>query len=71
MQNAAHSGLFRNEGEYWTIAYGGLVCHLRDCSGLQHLAYLVRHAGTAVPALDLVAARRRAVPRFLCRARKN
>ena len=60
MQPTAHPDLFRNEGEYWTIAYAGLVCHLRDSSGLQHLAYLLRHAGTAVPALELVAARQHA-----------
>jgi hypothetical protein len=34
-------GTFRREGEYWTIAYAGVVVRLRDTKGLQYLGHLV------------------------------
>jgi hypothetical protein len=47
--------VFRREGEYWTIAFAGEVCRLRDSAGLRHVAYLLARAGEPVPATELVA----------------
>jgi hypothetical protein len=46
--------LFRQEGEYWTIAFGSEVCRLRDSAGLRYLAVLLRRPGLKVLASDLV-----------------
>ena len=46
---------FYQEGEYWTIAYGGAVFRLRDSRGLHCLAHLLRHPGQQIAALDLLA----------------
>jgi hypothetical protein len=48
------SGVFRHEGEYWTIAYEGAVCRLRDAKGLHYLAQLLRDPGREFHVLDLV-----------------
>ena len=57
----AAESVFRQEGEYWTIAYDGVVCRLKDIKGLHHLACLLRQPGTKVSAVELnaVAAGRR------------
>jgi hypothetical protein len=48
-------GIFRREGEFWTLAYRGLVCRLRDSKGLHHLARLLKRRGDRIAAVDLVA----------------
>src|SRR5262249_20463189 len=48
--------LFHQEGEYWTIAYQGKVCRVRDAMGLRYLAYLLRYPHRQIHVLDLVAA---------------
>ncbi len=35
--------LFRREGEYWTIAYQGSTCRLKQMRGLVYLAHLLRY----------------------------
>ena len=45
--------LFVREGEYWTITFDGKVCRFRDARGFQHLARLLRAAGTPIPASEL------------------
>ena len=40
--------VFLLEGEYWTIAYSGLVCRLRDSKGLRYLAHLLSRPGEYV-----------------------
>jgi hypothetical protein len=50
------NSIFRREGEYWTIAYGGIVCRLRDTAGLRCLAFLLGRPGARVAALELVRA---------------
>src|SRR5262249_60607064 len=37
--------VFRREGEYWTIAYGGTAIRLRDTKGLGYIACLLAHPG--------------------------
>lgn len=50
------SEAFRYEGEYWTLAYSGRVCRLRDAKGLHHIAQLLRRPGEHVTAIDLLGA---------------
>jgi pimeloyl-ACP methyl ester carboxylesterase len=47
---------FRREGEYWTLAFAGRLCRVRDAKGLHHLAHLLRRPGERVPAAELLAA---------------
>jgi non-specific serine/threonine protein kinase len=46
--------LFRPEGDYWTIVYGGRVSRLRDSVGLRHLARLLWNPYREFPAIDLM-----------------
>ena len=46
-------GLFRQEGDYWTVGYGERVFRLKDCLGLSFISYLLRHPGTEFHVLDL------------------
>jgi pimeloyl-ACP methyl ester carboxylesterase len=48
--------LFRSEGEYWTLAFAGRLCRVRDAKGLHHVAYLLQRPDEYVAALDLIAA---------------
>ncbi len=54
-QLGAHRGgsVFRLEGEYWTIAYNGVVCRLRDSAGLRYIAHLLRRPREKVAAAEL------------------
>jgi hypothetical protein len=52
----APQDVFRLEGEYWTIAYQGALCRLRDAKGLRYLAHLLLHPGQRYPASGLAAA---------------
>src|ERR1700688_3534417 len=45
--------VFRKEGEFWTVAYGGNAFRLRDSRGLGYLAHLLRHPGVEFHVLDL------------------
>jgi DNA-binding response OmpR family regulator len=47
--------VFRREGDYWTIAYGGSVFRLHDVKGLEYLARLLERPDTEIHVLDLVA----------------
>ena len=47
------SGIFRNEGEYWTVGYGGKSFRLKNTKGLGYLAPLLRHPGVEFHVLDL------------------
>ena len=38
----AASTLFRQEGEYWTLAFAGHVCRVKGTRGMQYLAHLLR-----------------------------
>ncbi len=48
-------GIYRHEGEFWTVAYGGHIVHLRETKGLGYIAYLLRHPNVEFHALDLFA----------------
>ncbi len=47
--------VFRREGEFWTIAYGGAVVRVRDMHGLHYIAHLLRHPAREFHVRDLVA----------------
>jgi hypothetical protein len=49
----ATQGIFRREGEFWTIACRGEVFRLRDVRGLAYIAFLLGHPGEEVHVLSL------------------
>ena len=50
----AQKGIFRKEGEYWTVGFGGKSFSLKDTKGLGYLAHLLRHSAAEFHVLDLV-----------------
>jgi len=52
-QRTTSSGLFRLEGDYWTIEFGTDAFRLRDAKGLRYLARLLASPGHEMLALDL------------------
>jgi hypothetical protein len=52
--SAPQGATFRREGEFWTLAYEGSVCRLKDARGLHYIAALLRHPGEEFHARDLV-----------------
>jgi len=67
---APSAAVFRREGDYWTIEYGGAVCYVPDSKGLGYLAALLRHPGKDVSVLELAGATDRD-PGEVERARQN
>ena len=49
----AAQGIFRKEGEFWTIACRGEVFRLKDVRGLAYIAYLLGHPGEEFHVLSL------------------
>ena len=47
------NGIFRKEGEYWTVGYRGKSLRLKDSKGLGYLAHLLRHPSVEFHVLDL------------------
>ena len=47
-------GVFRKEGEFWTLAYVGKLVRLRDAKGLGYIVHLLRNPGIEFHALDLI-----------------
>jgi hypothetical protein len=48
------NGIFRKEGEYWTVGYSNRAFRLKDTKGLAYLAHLLRHPAIEFHVLDLV-----------------
>src|SRR6266478_4637385 len=46
-------GIFRKEGQYWTVGYSGNPFRLKDTKGLGYLAHLLRHPAVEFHVLDL------------------
>jgi tetratricopeptide (TPR) repeat protein len=46
--------LFRQEGEFWTIAFGGPILRLQHTRGLAILSILLRQPGTDVHVMDII-----------------
>ena len=49
------AGVFRREGDYWTISYAGIQTRLKDIKGLRYIAQLLKVPGREVHVLDLAA----------------
>src|SRR5216684_1780803 len=49
----AGQGIFRKEGEYWTVGYGNRALRLKDTKGFAFLAHLLRHPSTEFHVLGL------------------
>src|ERR1700686_1788774 len=45
--------IFRKEGEFWTVGFGGKAFRLKDTKGLGYLAHLLRHPAAEGHVLDL------------------
>src|ERR1700736_5523129 len=50
---AVPKGVFRKEGEYWTVGYGKRAFRLKDTKGFAYLAHLLRHPSAEFHVLDL------------------
>src|SRR5216684_5967228 len=50
---AVQKGVFRKEGEYWTVGDGRKSFRLKDSKGLGYLAHLLRHPWAEFHVLDL------------------
>ncbi len=50
------AGVFRQDGEYWTIAFEGSELRLKDERGLAYIAYLLARPNEQIYALELAAA---------------
>jgi tetratricopeptide (TPR) repeat protein len=48
-------GVFRHEGDYWSVGFEGRTAHVRDLKGMRYLAQLLAHPGREFHVLDLVA----------------
>jgi DNA-binding response OmpR family regulator len=48
--------VFRQEGDYWTLAYQGSVCRLKDLKGLHYLAFLLARPGEECHVVAMVTA---------------
>ncbi len=48
-------GIYRREGEFWTVACGSNIVHIRETKGLGYIAHLLRHPNIEFHALDLFA----------------
>jgi hypothetical protein len=53
LPSEAGGNVFRQEGEYWTVVFDGVVVRLRDAKGLRHLARLLADPGREFHAVDL------------------
>ncbi len=50
--------VFRNDGQYWTVAFDGAESRLKHSRGLAYLAELLRHPDRELHTLDLAARHR-------------
>jgi tetratricopeptide (TPR) repeat protein len=53
--HAGAGAVFRRDGDYWTLAFGGRMARLKNAKGLHYIAHLLRHPGREFHARDLVA----------------
>jgi tetratricopeptide (TPR) repeat protein len=53
--DAPVANLFRQEGDFWTVAYDGVTIRLKDAKGLHYLVHLLRHPGQEFHALEIAA----------------
>src|SRR5271163_462225 len=51
--SSMQQGIFRKEGEYWTVGYGANVFRLKDTKGLGYIVHLLRNPTIEFHVLDL------------------
>jgi len=51
----AGEGIFRREGEYWSVGDDGTILRLRNTKGLRYIAQLLRSPGREVHVSDMIA----------------
>jgi hypothetical protein len=51
----AEAQVFRREGDYWTITYGGTTVRMRDAVGIHYLGWLLAHPNQPCAAEELLA----------------
>src|ERR1700758_1932468 len=49
----AQKGIFRKEGDFWTLGLGEKTFSLKDTKGLGYIAHLLRHPGVEFHVLEL------------------
>src|SRR5580704_2970829 len=52
--HASRKGVFRREGDYWSVGYGEKSYRLKDSKGLAYIAHLLRRPDVSFHVLDLV-----------------
>src|SRR5207244_7140628 len=52
----AGQGVFRREGEFWTVRFGEGTFRLKDTKGMRYVASLLARPGVEVHVMELVAA---------------
>ena len=52
----SRGNVFRSNGDYWTVAFGGRAVRVRDSKGMRYLARLLAEPGREPHVLDLAAA---------------
>jgi hypothetical protein len=55
-QSSSEVGVFRREGDYWSLGFEGRTVRVRDLKGVRYLALLLAHPGRELHVLDLVTA---------------
>jgi tetratricopeptide (TPR) repeat protein len=55
-EQLADVNVFRREGDYWSVIFGGKTVRVRDIKGMRYLARLLADPGREFHVLDLVAA---------------
>ena len=50
----ARGGIFKETGDFWTLAYGEKSIHLKDCRGLRYIVHLLRSPGLEFHVFDLL-----------------
>ena len=53
IKSRGRANVFRREGHYWTLSYGGMLVRMRDSKGLCDIARLVERAGSRLHVLEL------------------
>ena len=50
-----YSNVFRKQGAYWAVSFGGAEFNLKEAKGLRYIARLLRCPGEQISAIDLAA----------------
>jgi hypothetical protein len=66
-------GIFRKEGEFWTLCYEGRTNRLKDTKGMHYIAHLLAHPGIRIHVVELanVEERSNGVPGDFVERRSN